>query len=141
MGTPSSEEEERILKDLPPFLSDAMNYAKGMGDPRVIKTHLPMAMLNPDIFENSKGKWHRALSKMSFAIFSLTSSRISVVYVCRNPKDTCASYFHHCQDPSYGQLDDFEKFADCFKKGTLLYGDYWHHLKVREECPVESRRS
>ena len=65
MGTPSSEEEERILKDLPPFLSDAMNYAKGMGDPRVIKTHLPVAMLNPDIFENSKGKWHRALSKMN----------------------------------------------------------------------------
>ena len=72
MGTPSSEEEERILKDLPPFLSDAMNYAKGMGDPRVIKTHLPVAMLNPDIFENSKGKWHRALSKMNSAIFSLT---------------------------------------------------------------------
>ena len=57
LGTPCSEEEERILKGMPPFLSDAMNYAKEMRDPRVIKTHMPVTMLNPDIFEKSKGKW------------------------------------------------------------------------------------
>ena len=62
--------------------------------------------------------------------------QFSVVYVCRNPKDTCASYFHHCSDPSYGQLDDFELFADSFKRGKLMYGDYWHHLKVRVKCQI-----
>ena len=70
----------------------------------------------------------------------MSSFQILVVYVCRNPKDTCASYFHHCQDPSYGQLDDFEKFADCFKRGTLMYGDYWHHLQVWE-YPAECHKS
>ena len=55
MGTPCSEEEERILKEMPPFLLDAMNYAKGLEDPRVIKTHLPVIMLNPEIFKKSKG--------------------------------------------------------------------------------------
>ena len=34
MGRPCSEEEERMLKDLPPFFADAVNFAKGMGDPR-----------------------------------------------------------------------------------------------------------
>ena len=62
--------------------------------------------------------------------------QFSVVYVCRNPKDTCASYFHHCSDPSYGQLDNFDMFADSFKRGKLMYGDYWHHLKVRVTCQM-----
>ena len=34
MGRPCSDEEERMLKDLPPFFADAVNFAKGMGDPR-----------------------------------------------------------------------------------------------------------
>ena len=34
MGRPCSEEEERMLKDLPPFFADAVNFAKGMDDPR-----------------------------------------------------------------------------------------------------------
>ena len=56
LGTPSSEEEERAMKEMPPFMTDTMNYAKGMEDPRVIKTHLPVDMLNPDIFKKAKGK-------------------------------------------------------------------------------------
>ena len=61
LGTPSSEEEERAMKEMPPFMTDTMNYAKGMEDPRVIKTHLPVDMLNPDIFKKAKGKLHHIM--------------------------------------------------------------------------------
>ena len=76
----------------------------------MIKSHLPVTMLNREIFKTSK-----------------------VVYVCRNPKDTCVSYFHHCENHAYGQLGDFDKFAGFFRRGSLLYGDYWHHLKTAHE--------
>ena len=63
-GTPITEEEEKFMKEAPPSMIDALNYTKGLKDPRVIKTHLPVTMLNPDIFEKSKGNWkihHRLL--------------------------------------------------------------------------------
>ena len=76
----------------------------------MIKSHLPVTMLNREIFKSSK-----------------------VVYVCRNPKDTCVSYFHHCKNHAYGQLEDFDKFAGFFRRGSLLYGNNWHHLKTAHE--------
>ena len=103
----ATKEELDALKAGPLFMTDPIALTKGMEDPRVIKSHLPVTMLNPEVFNTSK-----------------------VVYVCRNPKDCCVSYFHHCSNVAYGQLDDFEKFTSFFKRGSLLYGDYWHHLKT-----------
>ena len=103
----ATKEELDMLMAAPPFMTDPLTLIKGLDDPRVIKSHLPMTMLNPDVFKTSK-----------------------VVYVCRNPKDCCVSYFHHCTNFAYGQLDDFDKFTSFFKRGSLGYGDYWHHLKT-----------
>ena len=57
----------------------------------------------------------------------------SVVYVARNPRDCCVSYYHHQTlfDEGYRFTGDFEDFARLFRKGMLNYGDYWSHLKVR----------
>ena len=103
----ATEEELAMLKAAPLSSSDPITHTKGLEDPRVIKSHLPVTMLNPEIFKMSK-----------------------VVYVCRNPKDVCVSYFHHCSNYAYGQLEDFDKFAGFFRQGSLLFGDYWHHLKT-----------
>ena len=104
----SKGELEEMLKAAPLFRSDPITHAKNMEDPRVIKSHLPVTMLNPEIFNLSK-----------------------VVYVCRNPMDACVSYFHHCCNiTAYGQLKDFDKFVEFFKRGSLVNGDYWHHLKT-----------
>ena len=104
----ASKEELEMLKAAPLHQTDPITHTKNQEDPRVIKSHLPVDMLNPDIFKVSK-----------------------VVYVCRNPKDTCVSYFHHCSNiQAYGQLKDFDKFAEFFKHGSLNFGDYWHHLKT-----------
>ena len=40
--------------------------------PRFVKSHLPMSMNNPRLLDTCK-----------------------VVYVARNPKDACVSYYHH----------------------------------------------
>ncbi len=55
-----------------------------------------------------------------------------MIYVCRNPRDVCVSYFHHFQTfkISYGYQGDFEQFVDLFLKGQVGSGDYWHHLKA-----------
>ena len=54
-----------------------------------------------------------------------------VVYVCRNPKDACVSYFHHTRLFFPDHDVNFETFEDMFMKGRLDYGDYWFHLKVK----------
>jgi hypothetical protein len=58
-----------------------------------------------------------------------------VIYVARNPKDCCVSYFHHHKNmkDAYGFEGSFEEFVDIFIKGTIGYGGYFHHLKVRND--------
>ena len=58
--------------------------------------------------------------------------QFSVIYVCRNPKDCCVSYFHHYQlfEEGYKFKGNFADFAGLFLEGALEYGPYWDHLKV-----------
>jgi hypothetical protein len=67
-----------------------------------------MSMLPPDIFE--KG--------------------CKVVYVCRNPKDACVSYYHHTLLFFQDRILEFDCFEEMFMQGKLDYGSYWYHLKV-----------
>ena len=54
------------------------------------------------------------------------------MYVARNPRDCCVSYYHHQTlfDEGYRFTGKFEDFARLFREGMLNYGDYWSHLKV-----------
>jgi len=94
------------VKDRP----DPIDYAADqLKSPRIIKTHLPISMLPPKILETSK-----------------------VLYVSRNVKDACVSYFymdklmkHHGLKQDY----DFEDYAmKVFMKGKPIHGSYWEHL-------------
>merc|ERR1711936_1485970 len=53
-------------------LDDSIEHANKMTGRRVIKSHLPFELLPPKLLETCK-----------------------VIYVCRNPKDTAVSYYHH----------------------------------------------
>ena len=57
-----------------------------------------------------------------------------MVYVARNPKDACVSYYHHYKHvfgDTYQFKGGFEDFAEHYKKGYVNYGSYWAHIKVR----------
>ncbi|GFY38134.1 amine sulfotransferase [Trichonephila inaurata madagascariensis] len=51
------------------------------------------------------------------------------IYVARNPKDCCVSFYHHMKDiPGYQFADGtFEEFFDLFTKGELEFGDFFDH--------------
>ncbi|GFR15340.1 sulfotransferase 1E1 [Trichonephila clavata] len=52
------------------------------------------------------------------------------IYVARNPKDCCVSFYHHMKDlPGYQFADGaFEEFFYLFTKGELDFGDFFDHL-------------
>ncbi|XP_059097315.1 sulfotransferase 1B1-like [Tigriopus californicus] len=93
----------------PEMFADPISFIGKMQSPRVIKTHIPLELLPPKLVETCK-----------------------VVYVCRNPKDTCVSYFHHSAigKPVYKLYGNFEDYSELFFDGRLVYGDYWQHLKT-----------
>ncbi|XP_075833688.1 sulfotransferase 2B1-like isoform X1 [Microtus pennsylvanicus] len=61
---------------------------------------------------------------------ALMKSKVKVVYVARNPKDTLVSFYHFHRiagfmpDPS-----SFEDFVDEFLEGTGFFGSWFDHVK------------
>ena len=55
-----------------------------------------------------------------------------VIFVCRNVKDACVSWYHHQWNAKhvFGLSGSFEELAEVFKTGRCVYGDYWAMLKV-----------
>eukprot|EP00095_Tigriopus_kingsejongensis_P004143 maker-scaffold703_size109190-snap-gene-0.16 protein:Tk04143 transcript:maker-scaffold703_size109190-snap-gene-0.16-mRNA-1 annotation:"sulfotransferase 1a1-like" len=107
-AVPPKRNPDQVEGPPPMHMVASIDYTDNMASPRVIKTHLPMEFLPPKLLDTCK-----------------------VLYVCRNPKDTCVSYFNHCKIGLewYQMHGSFEDFAQLFLDGTLTYGDYWHHLK------------
>ena len=85
------------------FMDRSLEYARDiLEDPRLIKTHLPIAMLSPRVRSESK-----------------------IIYVGRNLKDACVSLWHHMDQPG----GDFKTFAKAFKAGEHMPGDWPGHIK------------
>ncbi|GIY83586.1 sulfotransferase 1C4 [Caerostris darwini] len=90
-----------------PFLDQlgAEDSEKIMIRPGCYKTHLPLHKI-------------------------LLSDDAKYIYVARNPKDCCVSYYHHMKSlPGYQFADGtFEEFFDLFIKGEVESGNYLDHL-------------
>jgi len=56
------------------FWPNSFEAAANLASPRVLKTHMSYEMLPNDIITKKKAK---------------------VIYVIRNPRDTCMSFYHH----------------------------------------------
>ena len=102
-----------ILAQVMPDM-DIVTMAENMprDKPRLIKTHLPFELLPPNLLDTAK-----------------------VIYVSRNPKDTCVSWYHHIKirmdedkDP-VGFKGTFDDLAKMFLEGHTVYGDYWTMLE------------
>ncbi|KAG7157953.1 Luciferin sulfotransferase-like 3 [Homarus americanus] len=64
---------------------------QSMAAPRTIKSHLPMQLLPRQIWD----------------------VKPKVVYVCRDPRDVCISYYYHYRKLE-GYVGDLQHFIDCF---------------------------
>ncbi|GBM69854.1 Sulfotransferase 1C2 [Araneus ventricosus] len=63
--------------------------------------------------------------------FHLTpwSDKAKYIYVTRNPKDCCVSYYHHMKNiPGHGFNGTFDQFFELFVSGKIDYEDYFDHL-------------
>jgi hypothetical protein len=67
-----------------------------------------------------------------------TTAGCKVVYVCRNPKDVCVSFYHHVNLWQEEYCQDYDHFEELFLNGTFMYGNYWYHLKVSRNCRFSS---
>lgn len=76
-----------------------------MKRPGLIKTHLPYDLIPK-------------------------SPSANYVYVCRNPKDVCVSFFYHTKGfVAYDFADgSFEDYFDVFTQGANDFGDYFDHV-------------
>ena len=98
------------------FRKESVQYTSSLASPRVIKTHLPLEFLPPKLLDTCK-----------------------VIFVSRNPKDACVSFYHHhTLLPDYHFKGDFSDFANLYLKGAVEYGDYWTMLKVKIQCRLLS---
>ncbi|XP_058063295.1 sulfotransferase 1C4 [Anopheles bellator] len=79
-----------------------------MDTPRFIKTHLPMSLVPPSVFEKKS----------------------KIIYVARNPSDVVVSYYHlNRLYRTQGYEGDFERFYDYFEKDLTPWSPYWDHIK------------
>lgn len=89
--------------------ADSVQFSAGLTGQRIIKTHLPLSMLPPNLLDTAK-----------------------VIFCTRNPKDSAVSFFHHEKMlPPHG-LDkdaDFIKYTKLYREGNTPYGDYFEHFR------------
>ncbi|XP_054717053.1 sulfotransferase ssu-1-like [Uloborus diversus] len=95
------------INDYVPHLEEVgADVVKNLPQPRTIKTHLHFDLVPK-------------------------SNDAKYIYITRNPKDCCVSFFYHCK--GFGRNCDFEDgifddFFEAFIQGEVHYGDYFDHL-------------
>uniref|UniRef100_A0A2K6TCI8 Sulfotransferase n=1 Tax=Saimiri boliviensis boliviensis TaxID=39432 RepID=A0A2K6TCI8_SAIBB len=76
--------------------------------PRLIKSHLPLALLPQ----------------------TLLDQKIKVVYVARNAKDVAVSYYHfHRMEKTHPDPGTWDSFLEKFMAGEVSYGSWYQHVQ------------
>lgn len=96
-------------------LVNSIERASKYEHPRLVKTHLPWELLPKAIRNASEEELN-------------DSNGFKIIYVHRNAKDVCISYYHHCvrYEGFTGSLNDFVKL---FIGGRISYGPYFKHIE------------
>ncbi|XP_055154285.1 sulfotransferase 1A1 isoform X2 [Symphalangus syndactylus] len=91
-----------------PGIPSGLETLKETPAPRLLKTHLPLALLPQ----------------------TLLDQKVKVVYVARNPKDVVVSYYHFYRmakvHPDPGTWDSF---LENFMAGEVCYGSWYQHVQ------------
>ncbi|XP_023231878.1 estrogen sulfotransferase, testis isoform-like [Centruroides sculpturatus] len=85
-----------------------------------------LEMMGADYVEESKAK----VMKTHIPYYAIPySDEAKYIYVARNPKDCCVSYYYHMKLLLPKDIDlNFDKFFDGFLEGSIGYGHYFDHL-------------
>ncbi|CAG9759667.1 unnamed protein product [Ceutorhynchus assimilis] len=92
---------------VPQPIKNSLKYAKTQKSPVCIKTHLPWNLLPKEIQKEIK--------------------KPKIIYISRNPKDTCISYYHFSRliKEYKGTL---EEFCNLFLSGSVNFAPFWNHV-------------
>ncbi|XP_018577024.1 sulfotransferase 1 family member D1-like [Anoplophora glabripennis] len=97
--------------------TDSVEYVNNLPSPRFIKTHLAYPLLPSEI------------SKV----------KPKIIYIIRNPKDVCVSYYFHSK-LLHGFDVDFELFCELFLNDAVCYGGIFDHYlefwNIRHESNI-----
>ncbi|XP_030749751.1 sulfotransferase family cytosolic 1B member 1-like [Sitophilus oryzae] len=100
----SSMPDSNTSKSLYQLFSDSLSFVENMPSPRFIKSHLSLELLPKKLF----------------------TVKPKVIYIMRNPKDLCVSYYYHCK--IYHKINvDFEIFCELFMNDALPIGSIFNH--------------
>ncbi|CAL1686315.1 unnamed protein product [Lasius platythorax] len=95
-------------------LGDSVENIIKMPRPRYIKSHLPWDLL-PRQLREKKPK---------------------IMYVARNPKDTCVSFYHYCR-VFHSMKGSFDDFAELMLQDSTPLSPFWNHIlpfwKMRDQ--------
>ncbi|KAF7265624.1 hypothetical protein GWI33_020977 [Rhynchophorus ferrugineus] len=96
------------------LFSNSIDYVENIPSPRFIKSHLPIGLLPNELFK----------------------IKPKIIYIMRNPKDVCVSYYHYCKLVHKLNLD-FNHFCELFMNDSVPLGSIFNHYlgfwKMREE--------
>ncbi|XP_059617444.1 luciferin sulfotransferase-like [Phlebotomus argentipes] len=84
---------------------DSLQRGKSAPRPRHLKSHLPAHLLPRAIWQ----------------------VKPKIIYVARNPKDVCVSFYHHYKH-LHGYAGSFEDFAEAFLADHVIYSPFHSHI-------------
>ncbi|XP_003418887.1 sulfotransferase 1A1-like [Loxodonta africana] len=91
-----------------PGVPSGVESLKDAPAPRIIKTHLPLALLPQ----------------------CLLDQKIKVIYVARNPKDVAVSYYHfYLMAKVHPDPGTWDNFLEMFMDGEVSYGSWYQHVQ------------
>ncbi|XP_042902650.1 sulfotransferase ssu-1-like [Parasteatoda tepidariorum] len=96
---------QNINHYVPHLEDDGKDVVEKLPRPRIIKTHLPFHLIP----KNKQAKY---------------------IYIARNPKDCCVSFFHHTKGFKRYNFEDgtFDEYFELFLSGKVDSGDYFDNL-------------
>lgn len=97
----------KTYPDKDPLEGVFLHLAEVAEEPRVIKTHIPLSLLAPNVLDTSK-----------------------VIYLARQPKDVVTSFYDFARKFRFqGFRGSLDSFIDHVIEGTVISSPYWEHLR------------
>ncbi|XP_052259749.1 sulfotransferase 1B1-like isoform X1 [Dreissena polymorpha] len=107
-----SADRVKLIKETAMLEALTEEQFRSIPSPRVLNTHIPLRLMPKDTLSN----------------------KTKIVFVQRNPKDICVSFFnHHSKIVEYDFNGKFENYVNRFLKGLVDYGSWFEYTLYWEK--------